>query len=400
MSSVRGSSLAEFVGEYLTSDDLRRVVLSGAAKGAPGTLRRAVIRPVQVRGERMLQVVTYDERRARTVNVPDPGAQVVTDVLAHPFRHATVLTATEVIEARVTKRQGIVSSRRQVEERPIELAHDRAKDLPVPEDAAFLELLGVSSRGAVKPTRRAKYRQINEFVRHFATMWADAPSQPSGHVLRVLDFGCGNAYLTFAVYYYLTVAQGLPCEVVGIDRDKELVDRSAERAATLGWSGLRFEVGDIESHTPAADTDVVIALHACDTASDHALAKAVRSQAQLILVAPCCHHHLQTQLHRSSLEPAEQLLLRHPAISERVGDVITDVARVTILRLLGYAVDVVEFVSPEHSAKNLLIRANRRSLPVPPALAEGYVELKRRWGVRPLLDELLEELLAVALVHE
>jgi SAM-dependent methyltransferase len=385
--------IAAFVQPHLSAADLRRVTLSGTRAGGRHDLRKAVVRPVEVQGRRALQVVTYDARRSTTSNVPDATAPEVRDLLRAPFRHVVVELASEVLEGRVTKKGGLVTSRTSVEERPVDLGHDRRKARPIPEDAPFLELLGISSGGRVKPSRQAKYRQINDFIR----LLDSAPSFPSGGpdgTVRVVDLGCGNAYLTFAVYHHLTITRGLPCALVGVDRTAELIERNGERADGLGWGGLRFEAGDIASYQPDDPPDLVVALHACDTASDHALASYVRWGSDLAMVAPCCHHDLHTQLHSHAVAPGEAVLLRHGIIRERFGDVLTDAARAAILRVLGHDVDVVEFVSPEHTPKNVLIRAANRGLPVPADLVPAYLDLMKRWRVRPFLAELLRDQLA------
>ena len=369
-----------FVEPYLSDPALRRITLSGGS----GVVRKAVLRPVEVRGARVVQVVTYDERRSTTANVGGWDAAEVADVLALPFRHVVVDRGDEVLEGRVTKKGNVVSSRTRVADAgPLVLSHDREKSQPIAMDAPFLDVLG-----RVRPP---KFRQINEFVR---LLDGGLPELRGG--VRIVDFGCGNAYLTFAAAHHLA-GMSVPFEIVGVDRNEELIDRNNERAALLGWSdALRFVVGDIESYTPeAVPPSIVVALHACDTGSDLALAAAVRWSAELALVAPCCHHQVHAQLRPSSVSSAgDALLLRHGILRERFGDLLTDSLRAAVMRLLGYDVDVVEFVDPEHTPRNVLIRAARRSLPAPEGLASAYTDALRQWSVTPLLGELLADELA------
>lgn len=385
-----------FVVAHLDDPDLVRVTLTAAPTDDRGAVRRATIRPVLMQGRRQLQIVTHETDRATTTNVADGGAPELRALFERPFRHVTVALTGETLEGRVSKKGKLLTSRsvRADASGPIDLSHDRTKHQPIPEGAPFLELLGISKDGTVKPTRRAKYRQINEFIRLFD----DATPSLEGETVRVLDVGCGSAYLTFALTHHLVVTRGVSCEVVGVDRNDELIDRNGARARALGWDGLRFEHGDISTVDveAAMRPDIVIALHACDTASDHALASIVRWGCSLGLVAPCCHHHLQAQLRRSDMAEAEGLLLRHGILRERLGDVLTDGLRSSILRLLGFEVDVVEFVSPEHTPKNLLIRAWNRSLPVRADQFAAYDELLARWSVEPILGELLAGELAAA----
>ena len=331
----------------------------------------------------MLQLVTDDGRRSTTTNLDDATSEAIVEVLSLPFRHVTIELTGEVLEARVTKKGGLVSSRTPIPQRPVVLTHDRPKRHPISEDAPFLETLRLASGGHVKPSRQAKFRQINEFIRILegAAAWTRLRERER---VQVVDLGCGNGYLTFAVHHYLSAA-GRTCDVIGVDRDAGLIERNRQRAV----DGLRFEVGDISSFIPDDGPDIVMALHACDTATDDALAAAVRWKSDLALVAPCCHHHVQAQADRSVLEPAEGLMLRHRILKERTGDVVTDTARATLMRLAGYDVDVVEFVAPEDTPKNLLIRASRESLPVPQHLVVAYDAFTTRWAVRPYLEDLL-----------
>lgn len=386
LESTTGDPLASFASPHLSVPSFRRLTLSGTRAGSMEVLRKAVIRPVEIQGQRQLQVVTYDEQRATTTNVDAPTADAITELLRQPFRHAVVTLAGEIIEARVTKNGKLVTSRTtNLDESPLDLRHDRQKRQPIPEDAPFLDALGVSVDGRVKPTRRAKYRQINEFIR----LIDQSPALEMQGTVRVLDVGCGNAYLTFATVYHLTHNRRVDCLVMGVDRNSELVERNVERARALGWSNLQFHVGDIETFEPDVSPDVVMALHACDTAADHALAAMVRWQAEAGFVAPCCHHHVQTQLRRSVADPGDRLLIRDGILRERLGDVITDATRAAILRLAGYEVDVVQFVDPDHTPRNTVIRASRSALPEPPGVRAAYQSLITRWSLQPLLAELL-----------
>ena len=383
--------LGSFALAHLASANFRRLTLSGATAGADERVRKAVIRPVEIQGTRMLQVVTYDQRRATTVNVRDASSPVIVELLRRPFRHVAVSLADEVLEGRVTKKGNLLTSRTAVDERAPDLRHDRRKHHPVPEDAPFLDVLGVSSDGLVKPSRRGKYRQINEFIRLLDLL----PLVEGQHPLRLLDVGCGSAYLTFAAVHHLVQNRGIDCLVVGVDRDDELIQRNRHRARDLGWSQLHFEVGSIETYEPDERPDVVLALHACDTAADHALAAMVRWGSGAGFVAPCCHHHIQRQLRRQVADPGDQLLVRDGILRERLGDVLTDATRAALLRRAGYDVDVVQFVDPEHTPRNTLLRARKRSSPEPAGLREAYEALVARWSVQPLLADLLGSRLGI-----
>lgn len=388
MRSDSFDAVRSFVMPYVDDPGLRRITLTAGRVSSAGDPQRALIRPVMLRGERRLQIVTYDGAKARTTNIEDSHGVAVMDLLGHSFRHITIELSDMVLQGRSTKKGGLVTSHTRVDQRPLDLAHDRHKRRLVSQDAPFLESLGLASGGRVKPTGQAKFRQINEFIRLLDRGGTLGRLQPGDRV-SVVDLGCGNAYLTFAVYHHLTANRQLDCALVGVDRNREVVSRANGRARQLGWRRLEFRTTEIEQYEPDERPDIVISLHACDDASDHALASMVKWRSELGLVAPCCHHHLQGQLASANLDPAESLLVRHGILRERVGDVLTDTTRAAILRLLGYDVDVVEFVAARETPKNLLIRAVDRDLPVPTDLIASYHQLLARWSVRPRLHDLL-----------
>jgi hypothetical protein len=206
-----------------------------------------------------------------------------------------------------------------------------------------------------------------------------------------VDCGCGSALLTFAVYHYLNHRLGRPARVLGVDTKEDLLARLAAQVADWGWAGLEFEVSRILDYRPPVQPMVVLALHACDTATDEALAQAVRWESQTIFCVPCCHHHLQEQLSVPTVPPDLRVVAQHGILRERLGDLLTDALRAQFLRILGYRTDVIEFVSPEHTAKNLLIRGTRTGSMGDAASRRDYLHLVERWRVQPYLADLLAD---------
>jgi SAM-dependent methyltransferase len=390
------TTMAELIRHALDHAELQRAVLSGTAPGAESRWRRVVVRKVALRDEVQTQVTWHTEKTAVTQNYPTADA-VANELADVPFRNAHVELRSSTIEARVTKRGKLLVSQRSEANTP-SLAHDRLRDRLIPQDAAFLEVLGVSHDGVVKPTAQRKYRQINEFIRILGTTLNGEPA-PTG-TLRVLDLGCGNAYLTFATVHYLR-ENGIACRVTGIDRDTELIARNNQRAEQLGWQDeLVFTPSLIERYAPSENPDLVIALHACDTATDDALALAVNQDASYLLVSPCCHHDLQRQLRSRTMPTAFRDLARDGVLKEQLGDVVTDALRASLLRMLGYDVDVFAFVPVEHTPRNNLIRAIRT-----PGRVDGNAEASVRtltgmFAVRPRLAELLKDRLPPGLLGE
>jgi SAM-dependent methyltransferase len=236
----------------------------------------------------------------------------------------------------------------------------------------------------------AKRRQVDAFLRALAAT-IDGGSTPLPSPLRVADLGCGNAYLTFAAYRYLA-GRGLDVEITGIDVRADQRERNSALAEQLGCADrVRFIAGTIAESTLDARPNVVLALHACDTATDEALAQAVRWQADWVLAAPCCHHDIAAQLRAGDSQSAgaNQALVRHAILRERFADVLTDALRSALLRLHGYRVDVVEFIDSAHTPRNVLVRARRTGAPATDAQRAEYDALILQWGVTPRLATLL-----------
>jgi hypothetical protein len=268
--------------------------------------------------------------------------------------------------------------------------HDRAKRHLLPEGAPvpYQVALGVQTPdGRVRAPRRGKFRQVNRFVELVEDI---VPSLPEGR-LRVVDFGSGRAYLTFALHDLLTRVHGREVDVLGLDLKPNVVSECEELARRLGAEGLRFELGDI-AEADLADVDLVVTLHACDTATDVALDRAIRAGAEVILSVPCCQHELLGQLSNDALRP----LLRHGTLRERFAAEVTDAARARLLELAGYEVQVVEFVALEHTPKNVLLRATRTSRPARDRdrLAAEYRTFADALGVTPALERLLGDIVA------
>jgi SAM-dependent methyltransferase len=390
-------TIYDLVTQAIRSAGFVKAVLSVPIDRSAARWQKVTIRTVELQRGPVLQIVRFDDRQADTksVSADDP---LVDETCRLAFRHAVVQTTESLTEARVTKKGKVLSTTTAVVA-VASSAHDRAKARLVDESAPFLEVLGLASAGSVKPTGQKKFRQINEFVRAvLGTTGFDDVLRESP--VRVVDFGCGNAYLTFAIYHYLHVVLGQACEVVGVDRNGPLMQRANERAAQLGWTGLTFREGDIETADLDIVPHVVIALHACDTATDDVLSRAVGWQAGLVLVSPCCHHDVQRQL-RAATSPSDYAsMVRRGLLKERLGDVLTDSLRCDLLGLVGYQSDVIEFISLEHTAKNLMIRAHRTGRVPAEEQIDGYRALRDQWNIEPYLERKLSSQLPIALARQ
>lgn len=378
---------------------LVKAVASGKQRGSAPKWRRAEIRYVDLKAGRHLQITTYDATQAFTANHPVGDPSALDDLLDVPFANWVVTTATEQTQIQAkTPTTALVSTTEIAAPAEIERGHDQAKQRLLPESDPVFRVLGLSDKdGRLKPSRQAKYRQVEEFLRQLDAALTDA--MKSGKVrtptaeepLRIIDLGAGNGYLTFAAQRYLTEVRELPVVVTGVDVKEQSREHNSKIAAELGVHA-EFVAGTIEGVQLAEKPDVVLALHACDTATDDALARAVEWEAPLVLAAPCCHHDIAAQLRKAPTPAPYAMLTRHGILRERFADTLTDALRASLLRLSGYRVEVVQFVESQHTPRNTMLRAIRTGSPVKGgSVKKEYDELVAEWGVRPKLGELLSE---------
>ncbi|HEX6683243.1 MAG TPA: SAM-dependent methyltransferase [Candidatus Limnocylindrales bacterium] len=336
----------------------------GVGAGVGAGVVRATVRPVVLKSGPVLQIVTDDGQRPTTRNVSDPIE--IDNLLNVPFGSWVVSTTSGTISLQTTRKGAIIHRRNEPAARERTLAHDEPKQhLLDPGDPLF---------AAVEADAR-KRRQVDAFLRQLAV--DDLP-----RTLHIVDLGCGNAYLTFAAYSYLA-GLGFDVRVTGVDVREDQRRRNTELAERLGWSDrVRFVADEIATVEVEPLPDMVFALHACDTATDDALARAIRWDAKWILAAPCCHKDISRQLRRGP----KHLLTAHGIMRERFADVLTDVIRAGMLREHGYDVEVLEFIDSKHTPRNAMIRAERTGRVVSdPELAE----LVRQWGIKPALQSRL-----------
>ncbi|MGE5654446.1 MAG: class I SAM-dependent methyltransferase [Bacillota bacterium] len=275
-----------------------------------------------------------------------------------------------------------------------DLSHNRRKNylLSDNEPNEFLIRLGVmNAKGKVLAPKYDKFRQINRFLEMVDDV-ADELDQ--GRPLTIIDFGCGKSYLTFALYHYLHEHRGLAVKIVGLDLKEDVVCHCNELARDLNYDQLSFLVGDIKDYTGLDRVDMVVTLHACDTATDAALAKAVQWNAKVILSVPCCQHEINKQLRSELMRPME----KHGILKERLSALVTDSLRGNVLEIMGYNVQMLEFIDMEHTPKNLLIRAVQKPQPEPSAkVVEEYLHFRDFWHLTPYIEEAFGEPLRVRL---
>ena len=359
-----------------------------------GATFRVSLRPVVIKGERLYQGEMTDEGQTKVKNFgPEAAKDGLEEMLAQAGpRELHLMTASGDLHVRITKKGKVLESRsgkleRAVDEQP---AHDRVKRQPLTafDSGALLKMVEIADTdGRIKPSMRGKYDQVNEFLKVIDAAVADKPEK----TLNIVDCGCGRAYLTLAVYFYLTNVRGFEVRVCGIDRKADVIATARRLAASLDVAGqVTFIEGDIATSELAFEPDMVLSLHACDTATDEALARGIEWKCRYLLCAPCCQH----ELHKTLKEGGPmQAVLRHGILRERLADLLTDTFRAQILRILGFRVHVVEFVSTEATARNILLKAEFCVKPGQQAAVSDYLELRDFWKVTPWLETRMERLM-------
>jgi len=379
----------------LDQAQLLRAIYSDPGKNPTHEWRKVVVRPVSLKAGFRWQVSRFDAKKDITKNhAADEMGPVIDGLWGLGFRNVLVEGTQRTLSATRTKAGSWLISVKVHEPKVVEPAsHDRKKNtiLDAENPVPFLGMLGfVTAQGKLKADKRDKFVQINEFLRILDETGA-FPARGEG--FSVVDFGCGNAYLTFAMYHHLVNDLGVKARITGVDLKDDLIRSHREKASVLKWDHLRFETGTIGAYQSGEPLDAVVALHACDTATDDAIAQGIAWGSQMIVVAPCCHHNLQTQLAKATVPPAFVPVFRYGLTSERQGDLLTDAFRALLLRIKGYKTDVIQFVDASHTPKNLMIRAVKTASPAPASFGEEYRAMKAFWGVVPYLETKLGPLI-------
>ena len=344
------------------NETLIRVILSNPSS-KDGVIKICA-RPMLKNKSLLFQIEEYTKTQVfhKNLTAGDAGSYLTgklssdTSSQTASFKNALVETQSFTANVLVSKKGTITIKKKMnasAKQPKISLSHNRKKKyileegIPVP----FLIDLGVMTQnGSIVNAHYDKFRQINRFLEYIEDI---LPSLPTGRELRILDFGCGKSYLTFAIYYYLKVLKGYPVRITGLDLKEDVIRHCNELAVKYGYDKLEFLCGDIAYYDGCSQVDMVVTLHACDTATDYALAKAVGWGAKVILSVPCCQHELNKQMKNELLSP----VLHYGILKERMAALMTDGLRAQILEANGYRTQILEFIDMAHTPKNLLIRA-------------------------------------------
>lgn len=368
-----------------------KVILSNAGKSSNAGERR-YRKIVMNRLKDNWQAEKYTEQQVFHENLEeDQGADFLAEALSGGFRQCNAWDERWEHTILVSKKGKVTVQKRQSSRAPEEKgAHNRKKNYILEEGTVIPPLtdMGIfTAEGKVVHSMYDKYRQINRFVELIED---EIEHLPKDRTIHVVDFGCGKSYLTFILYYYLSELRGLDVQITGLDLKADVIENCSRAARKYGYQGLHFEQGDIGGYDCPHPVDMVISLHACDTATDYALYHAVRWKAKLIFSVPCCQHELNGQMKKGG---GLSILTRYGIVQERTAALMTDAVRGNLLTACGYKTQLLEFVDLSHTPKNILIRAVRTVLPaaVKQEARREVEELKEQFGFRPTLDELLQK---------
>lgn len=379
-------ALEELIDALLEKEDLISGTLSAPFKQSSPS--KIVIRPIKQKGSLRYQFEEYSGEQVfhRNLSKDDCFTRLI-EVIPQ-YKQSFLYSSQADYQILANKKRLITILKHSPTKKVQSLEHNRKKNylLKEGEEIPFLIHLGIMTpKGKVIPSKMDKFRQINRFLEIIDDT---LPQFEKDQVIHIVDFGCGKAYLTFAVYHFLQEVKKLQIVLTGVDLKEQVISDCQKLAKGLGYDrNLFFIHGDIGHYHPEGDVDLMISLHACDTATDAALAKAVRWKARVILSVPCCQHELYTQVQNDALQP----LLKHGILKERFASLATDAARAQLLEVMGYEVQVLEFIDVEHTPKNLLIRAYKRLKPMESTIPwHSYQAFKDALKISPCLERLLD----------
>lgn len=317
-------------------------------------LKRVKLKPIDLKGQYTIQVEYQYERILKHENIPLENFAHHFNLFLEQFRQVHAVFTDQTVQIQLSKKNKVLwKTDKLLEQKQVDLSHNRKKQYLLDDTTPypFLIRLGVQSEdGKIKKQKYDKFKQINRFVEFIDDSLQHLPKDRQ---IRILDFGSGKSYLTFALYHYLKIEKGMNIRVTGLDLKKEVIEECNRIAKDLKYDDLEFLVGDINDYNEETSVDMVVTLHACDVATDMALARAVKWGARVILSVPCCQHELNRQINT----PALDVMLQHGLIRERFASLATDSIRAQILSLVGYETQILEFIDIENTPKNILIRA-------------------------------------------
>ena len=374
--------LNQFIEDIIKSNSLVNMVVSGPRR-KQNECKRINIKPVIIKDKYILQFESIMSNKAFHENLEeDEAIEKLTSTLIDDFKNMFVRTEYYEYQCMISKKGKLTFKKKDIEKACLDLSHDRKKEYIIPENEKcdFLMELGVmDENGKVYKKKYDKFRQINKFLE---IVDGTIDSENLDDKFRIVDFGCGKAYLTFGLYYYFNKILKKNVEIIGLDLKEDVIEFCNRTSYNIGYDKLQFIKGDIAEFDSDGNIDMIVTLHACDNATDAALVKAVKWDVDYILSVPCCQHEFFNKIDNVSLGP----MLDHGLIKERLSSLVTDTLRTLYLNSEGYDVKLVEFVSMEHTPKNIMIKGIKKDIDANVAKLK-YNEFKKFWNLDDLFIE-------------
>ena len=388
--------LRSFLEETLNTQLNKIIISNGKTKGGVNKIH---IRPILLKEKVLFQAASYTEKQVFHENLTKEETINKIIALMEEYKQCEIDHEDKIITCLISKKGKVtIKAKNNVHKgeksasKTELLSHNRKKKYLIPEGVPvpFLIDLGVMTEdGKIHDKMYDKYRQINRFLEFVEDI---LPALPKDREVTIIDFGCGKSYLTFAMYYYLNKLNGINVQRIGLDLKEDVIDKCNKLAVKYGYDKLKFLVGDIKDYEGVDKVDMVVTLHACDTATDYALYKAVTWDASVILSVPCCQHEMNKQLSGTYKDTDLAALMSYGIIRERVAALFTDAVRAEVLRDCGFDVQLLEFIDMEHTPKNILIRAVRekKKIEIKPN-KKTYRDAIEYLKVTPMLLKLLDK---------
>jgi len=371
------------INEIVQSEKLIHAVFSNLKMKNEATFNKVNTKPVLIKDVKKLQFTYEYEKKVIHKNLDSSEAfEEILSLLRNHFKQAMIFTTEADYQILINKKGKATVLKKKPTKENVDLSHNRKKSYIIEEGKPndFLIRLGVmNENGKIFSKKYDKFKQINRFLEMVADV---IPNIKTNKTLNIVDFGCGKSYLTFALYHYLVDILKIDVNIIGLDLKHDVINFCNEVSNDLNYDKLKFIHGDIKDFKELDSVDMVVTLHACDTATDAALVKAVNWEAQAILSVPCCQHELFDIIHNPVVIP----MVKYGVIKEKLSSLVTDSIRANVLEILGYSTQLLEFIDMEHTPKNILIRAIKTDHPNKDAVTQ-YLDFKKFWGIKEIYIE-------------
>jgi len=377
-------NIAELMEKVINEETIIYAIFSGVRNKAEKTFNKVTIKKVIIQNEEKHQFEYFYDKNVEHKNLNSDESMTEMSYLIETYFKQAIINTVESDYHVLVNKKGIAKINKKAATRKFEeVSHNRKKKYILNEGelTPFLIELGImTAQGKIVNAKYDKFKQINRYLELVSDC---IPYLDKNKTIRIIDFGCGKAYLTFALYDYLVLKMGYNVEIVGLDLKENVIKFCSDLAQKLKFDDLRFEQGDIKGFDQFTDVDMVISLHACNTATDEALAKAVNWGANVILAVPCCQHEFLKKIKNEKMIP----MMKYGIIKEKLASLLTDSVRANVLEIMGYRTQVLEFIDMEHTPKNIMIRAFFEDNTNIDKVVNQYKEFKNEWQVSPYIEE-------------